>query len=67
MLFDISLMLLFFCVVTGEGIMELRQAACDKLLLDRVEAKLRGRKVSSITNRLRVANPVKRDQVVLNF
>ena len=42
--------------------MELRQEACDKLLLDRVDAKLRGKKVSSITNRLRVAKPVKRDE-----
>jgi len=51
-------------LVTGDGIMELRQAACDKLLLDRVDAKLRGKKISSITNRLRVATPVKRDQMV---
>ena len=48
--------------VTGDGIMELRQEVCDKLLLDIVDAKLRGKKVSSITNRLRVAKPVKGDE-----
>lgn len=31
--------------------MELRQAACDKLLLDRVDAKLRGKKIGSVANR----------------
>uniref|UniRef100_H2ZGE9 GTP-binding protein 4 n=1 Tax=Ciona savignyi TaxID=51511 RepID=H2ZGE9_CIOSA len=48
--------------VTGEGIMELRQAACDKLLLHRVEAKMKGKKVTGVMNRLRVANPVLRDE-----
>ncbi|CAK8671539.1 unnamed protein product [Clavelina lepadiformis] len=50
--------------VTGEGIMELRQAACDKLLLDRVEAKMRGKKVTGVLNRLRVATPIQRDEKV---
>uniref|UniRef100_F6XTJ3 Nucleolar GTP-binding protein 1 n=1 Tax=Ciona intestinalis TaxID=7719 RepID=F6XTJ3_CIOIN len=48
--------------VTGEGIMELRQAACDKLLLHRVETKMKGKKVEGVMNRLRVANPVLRDE-----
>jgi len=47
--------------VTGEGIMELRQAACDKLLLQRVDAKMRGKKTNNIMNRLRVATPMQRD------
>uniref|UniRef100_H2ZGF1 Nucleolar GTP-binding protein 1 n=1 Tax=Ciona savignyi TaxID=51511 RepID=H2ZGF1_CIOSA len=53
--------------VTGEGIMELRQAACDKLLLHRVEAKMKGKKVTGVMNRLRVANPVLRDEKVRNI
>jgi len=44
--------------------MEMRQAACDKLLLHRVDSKMRGKKVSGIMNRLRVATPVRRDQKV---
>ena len=58
------LIIFVIILVTGEGIMELRQAACDKLLLDRVDAKLRGKKISSLANRLRVATPVKRDEEV---
>lgn len=50
--------------VTGEGIMELRQAACDKLLLQRVDAKMRGKKTNNIMNRLRVATPMQRDNKV---
>lgn len=44
--------------------MELRQAACDKLLLQRVDAKMRGKKVTNVLNRLRVATPKQRDQKV---
>lgn len=45
--------------------MELREAACDKLLLHRVDAKMRGKKVTNVLNRLRVAQPSKRDEKVL--
>ncbi|XP_039267970.2 GTP-binding protein 4-like [Styela clava] len=47
--------------VSGVGIMELREDACDKLLLHRVDAKMRGKKVGNILNRLRVAQPTPRD------
>merc|ERR1712110_683216 len=49
--------------VSKEGIMAMRNEACDKLLLQRVEAKLRGSKAESIMSRLRVAMPEKRDEV----
>jgi nucleolar GTP-binding protein len=49
--------------VSKEGIMAMRNEACDKLLLQRVEAKLRGTKAESIMSRLRVAMPEKRDDV----
>lgn len=45
-----------------EGIMDLRNDACDKLLLQRVESKLRGRKTDNILNRIYVAQPTKRDE-----
>ena len=48
---------------TDEGIMELKQRACDTLLATRVDSKTRGPKMQSILNRLHVATPQKRDEV----
>jgi len=51
---------------TGEGVMELREAACDKLLVDRVEKKLNAKNASRITqnkNRIHVGLPAPRDQI----
>jgi nucleolar GTP-binding protein len=47
-----------------EGVMEARNIACDTLLAHRVDAKLKGNKVKSIINRIHVAEPKPRDQVV---
>lgn len=50
--------------MTGDGIMELRQVACDKLLAQRVEAKLQGKRSERLEankNRIHVAMPVKVD------
>ena len=44
--------------------MQMRNEACDQLLLQRVESKLRGKKTENILNRLHVAMPEKRDNVV---
>lgn len=49
---------------TDEGVMELKNKACDALLEHRVDAKLKGNKVNSILNRLHVAQPKARDEVV---
>ena len=49
---------------TDEGVMELKNKACDALLEHRVETKLKGNKVNSILNRLHVAQPKARDDVV---
>merc|ERR1739838_1207351 len=43
--------------VSQEGIMQMRNDACDQLLLQRVEAKLRGKKTENVLNRLHVAVP----------
>jgi len=49
--------------VSKEGIMDMRNEACDQLLTQRVEAKLRaGRKTENILNRIYVAQPQKRDE-----
>ncbi|XP_035208562.1 nucleolar GTP-binding protein 1-like [Stegodyphus dumicola] len=50
--------------VTGEGVVELRNEACDRLLAQRVDAKLKGKKASSILNRLEVIEPKPRDNKV---
>lgn len=46
-----------------EGVMELKNKACDALLAHRVEIKLKGNKVNSIVNRVHVAQPVPRDDI----
>lgn len=47
-----------------EGVMALKNAACDALLAHRVDTKLKGSKVNSIINRIHVAQPKARDDVV---
>ncbi|PSS06535.1 hypothetical protein PHLCEN_2v3665 [Hermanssonia centrifuga] len=49
---------------SDEGVMELKNKACDALLEHRVDTKLKGNKVNSILNRLHVAQPKARDEVV---
>ncbi|KAJ1945108.1 Nucleolar GTP-binding protein 1, partial [Kickxella alabastrina] len=45
------------------GITETRDLACDKLLQQRVEMKLKGNKITSVLNKLNVAQPGRRDTV----
>lgn len=47
-----------------EGVMELKNIACDALLAHRVDSKLKGSKINSVINRIHVAQPVPRDDVV---
>ncbi|OSX65869.1 hypothetical protein POSPLADRAFT_1165885 [Postia placenta MAD-698-R-SB12] len=49
---------------TDEGVMELKNKACDALLEHRVDQKLKGNKINSILNRLHVAQPKARDDLV---
>ena len=48
--------------VSEEGVATVKNQACDKLLQARVDAKLSGKKVDDILNRLTVAQPGTRDQ-----
>lgn len=48
---------------TGDGVMELRNKACDALLAMRVEQKTKGPKADAILQRLHVAQPQKRDDI----
>ncbi|GIY22131.1 nucleolar GTP-binding protein 1 [Caerostris extrusa] len=47
--------------LTGEGVIELRNEACERLLAHRVEVKMKGKKASEFLNRLQVAVPQARD------
>lgn len=47
--------------VSEEGVMNVKKVACDKLLQARVDAKLSGKKVDDVMNRLTVAQPQPRD------
>jgi hypothetical protein len=47
-----------------EGVMEVKNKACDALLAHRVDSKLKGSKINSVINRIHVAQPKARDDVV---
>ncbi|XP_070535478.1 GTP-binding protein 4-like [Ptychodera flava] len=46
--------------VTEEGVIEVKTESCDRLLAQRVEGKMKGRKVNDILNRLHLAMPTER-------
>ncbi|KAM6948131.1 GTP-binding protein 4 [Aplochiton taeniatus] len=48
--------------LTEEGVMQVKTEACDKLLANRVDSKMKGKKVQDVLNRLHLAMPAKRDQ-----
>merc|ERR1719350_2309307 len=47
-----------------EGVMNVRNEACERLLAHRVEQKIKNSKVDDVMNRLHVAQPAKRDDRV---
>jgi len=47
--------------LTEEGVSHVKQVACDKLLAQRIEAKMKGKKVNDVLNRLHLATPAPRD------
>jgi len=47
-----------------EGVMDLKNKACDALLAYRVDHKLKGSKINAIANRIHVAQPKPRDDIV---
>jgi len=49
---------------TDEGVMDVKNKACDALLAHRVSNKIKGTKINSIINRIHVAQPKARDDVV---
>lgn len=49
---------------SDEGVMDLKNKACYALLANRVDSKLKGTKINSVINRIHVAQPKARDDVV---
>ncbi|KAJ2963883.1 hypothetical protein NQZ79_g1188 [Umbelopsis isabellina] len=47
-----------------EGVMQVRNASCDKLLAARVEMKMKGQKINDVINKIHLAEPVARDNIV---
>eukprot|EP00612_Vaucheria_litorea_P000338 CAMPEP_0171451786 /NCGR_PEP_ID=MMETSP0945-20130129/148_1 /TAXON_ID=109269 /ORGANISM="Vaucheria litorea, Strain CCMP2940" /LENGTH=461 /DNA_ID=CAMNT_0011976309 /DNA_START=559 /DNA_END=1945 /DNA_ORIENTATION=+ len=55
--------LMFMSNVSEDGVMAVKTAACDKLLTARVDARLAGKKVNEVMNRITVATPKPRDDI----
>ncbi|KAK3702869.1 hypothetical protein QZH41_014142 [Actinostola sp. cb2023] len=49
--------------ISEEGIMNVRNEACERLLAQRVEVKMKSKKVTDVINRLHVAMPAPRDEI----
>jgi nucleolar GTP-binding protein len=61
---DGQVQLLQLSCVSEEGVMDVRNAACEALLAARVDMKEKTKRADSVLNRLRVATPFVRDDVV---
>ncbi|DBB16598.1 hypothetical protein WJX82_000424 [Trebouxia sp. C0006] len=55
--------LLTMSTLNEEGVMNVKQVACDRLLSSRVETKLQGKRIKDVVNRMHVAQPQARDGV----
>ncbi len=49
--------------MTEEGVVDVKMRACDELLVQRVDLKMKGKKASEVLNRLHLATPKQRDAV----
>lgn len=49
--------------LTDRNIMEVRSKACDLLLLDRIDKKLRGNKIESVKSMLHISEPMRHDDI----
>lgn len=54
--------LLTMSTLTDEGVIAVKNAACERLLDQRVELKMKSKKINDFSNRFRVAMPKTRDQ-----
>jgi nucleolar GTP-binding protein len=60
---DANCSLMTMSNISEHGVSEVKAAACDKLLASRVDARISGKKVDGVMNRLQVFHPTPRDNV----
>lgn len=60
---DANCSLMTMSNISEHGVSEVKNAACDKLLESRVDARVSGNKVEGVMNRLQVFHPAPRDNV----
>ena len=60
---DKSVTLVEASCYSEEGVMAVRNAACEALLTARVEQKMKGTRINAVANRIHVAMPQKRDEL----
>lgn len=60
---DDNVTLMTMSNLTEKGVSEVKAAACDRLLASRVDARVSGKKIENVLNRLQVAYPTARDTV----
>ena len=60
---DTNCSLMTMSNISEQGVSEVKIAACDKLLSSRVDARIAGKKIDGIMNRLQVFQPTPRDDV----
>jgi nucleolar GTP-binding protein len=60
---DDSVILLPMSTHAEEGVSEVKKAACEALLAQRVQVRLRGAKMSEVSNKMHLAEPVSRDDI----
>eukprot|EP00934_Nitzschia_sp_Nitz4_P006146 Nitzschia sp. Nitz4//scaffold283_size24287//17182//19358//NITZ4_008408-RA/size24287-augustus-gene-0.31-mRNA-1//1//CDS//3329545663//6136//frame0 len=60
---DANCSLMTMSNISEQGVSEVKNTACEKLLAARVDARVSGKKVDGVMNRLQVFNPTPRDSV----
>jgi len=60
---DANCSLMTMSNISEHGVSEVKSAACDKLLATRVDARIAGKKIEGVMNRLQVFEPKPRDNV----
>jgi nucleolar GTP-binding protein len=60
---DVNCTLMTMSNVSEHGVSEVKAAACEKLLASRVDARVSGKKIEGVMNRLQVFHPTPRDNV----
>lgn len=60
---DLGVEMISCSCMTEEGVMAVKETACEKLLAQRVDSKISGQKINDVLNKLHLAIPRARDEV----